>query len=128
MTGRIIILILGLFALNLHAQQALSQPSEKGSVPSQASSDELFKHLAAAESYQRTGDLDNAALENRAVIGIALERVGNIAIEEGRYADAVKTLTESLAYGETAPRRTRLAIAYLRQNLADKALAEAQTA
>ena len=128
MTGRIIILVLGLFALNLHAQQALSQASEKNSVPSQTSSDELFKHLAAAESHQRTGDLDNAALENRAVIGIALERIGNIAIEEGRYADAVKTLTESLEYAETAPRRTRLAIAYLRQNFVDKALAEAQVA
>lgn len=128
MTGRIIILVLGLFALNLHVQQALSQASEKNSAPSQASSDELFKHLAAAESHQRTGDLDNAALENRAVIGIALERIGNIAIEEGRYADAVKTLTESLEYAETAARRTRLAIAYMRQDLVDKALAEAQTA
>lgn len=129
MTGRIIILVLGIFALGLHVQTVLSQTRETVAPPhSSTNSDELFKHLAAAESHQRSGDLAGAAIENKAVVGIALERLGNIAIEEGRYVDAVNILKESLGYGETAPRRTRLAIAYLRQNLVDNSLAEARTA
>jgi len=129
MTGRIIILVLGIFALNLHAPQLWSQVAAE-TPPRQlkASSDELFIHLAAAESHQRSGDLANAAVQNSAVVGIALERLGNIAIEEGRFPDAVKALKESLEHADTASTRTRLAIAYLRQDLVEKALAEAQSA
>ncbi|MEO5857921.1 MAG: tetratricopeptide repeat protein [Pyrinomonadaceae bacterium] len=129
MTGRIIILILGLFALNVHAQQAPSgSNNKKPATNEQPSPDELFKHLASAESHQRAGDLENADGENKAVIAIALERLGNIAIEEGRYAEAARILTESISYSDTAPNRTRLSIAYLRQDLVDKALAEAKIA
>lgn len=129
MIVRIVFLILCLFSSNIFAQKTNSQKiSQDSSVSKIPSSDELLKHLSAAESHQISGDLVNAAIENRAVLGIALERFGNIAIEEGKYTDAVKYIAESLKFADTAPNRTLLAIAYLRQNLFDKALTEAQTA
>ncbi len=129
MTVRILVLTLCLFSTNLLAQKTVSPKSDKKS-PKQTNqvSDELVKHLSAAENYQMAGDLPNAAIENRAVLEIGLERFGNIAIEEGRYADAVKNITELLKFADTAPNRTLLAIAYLRQNLFDKAIKESQTA
>ena len=44
---------------------------------SKGAADEMLRHLEAAESFQRSGDLVNAAAENRAILGIALQRVGN---------------------------------------------------
>jgi tetratricopeptide (TPR) repeat protein len=129
MTGRIVFLIIGLFAVGIHAQEA---KSDKQSTNSQtvlpAASDDLIKHLTAAESHQVSGNLMSAAIENQAVLGTSLQRLGNIAIEEGRYADAVKILTECLKYADNATNRTTLAIAYMRQNEFEKALAEARTA
>jgi tetratricopeptide (TPR) repeat protein len=129
MTGRILIFIVCLCAVSIYAQEASSDKNSKNSLAaSPGSSNDLLKHLTAAESHQISGDLTGAAVENRAVLGIALQRSGSIAIEEGRYADAVKILTESLKYADNAPIRTSLAIAYLRQDLFEKALLEAQTA
>jgi tetratricopeptide (TPR) repeat protein len=126
---RAVTLIIFLCAFSIYAQKADSQNKDRTSLTSATNSaDELLKHLNAAESYQISGDLSNAAIENRAVLGIALQRFGNIAIEEGSYSDAVKFLTESLKYNDSASNRTNLAIAYLRQNLFDKALIEAKTA
>jgi len=88
----------------------------------------LAKHISAAETFQISGDLNNAAVENRAILGIALQRVGNIAVEEGKYSDAVKLLTESLLYTDSAPNRTNLAVAYQRSNEVDRAIREAQKA
>lgn len=129
MTGRVVVLIIGLFALGIQAQEAKTDNSGKNSqTVSPAVTDDLIKHLTAAESHQVSGDLINATIENKAVLGITLQRLGNIAIEEGRYVDAVKILTACLKYADNAPNRTTLAIAYLRQNLFDKALMEAQAA
>lgn len=129
MTGRILLLILCFFSFSIFAQKAKPQKTvpKQSAAPAQ-SQDELLSHLAAAEKYQVSGDLVSAALENQAVIGIALERMGNIEIEEGKYDKSIKTLTESLKYDNGASNRTNLAIAYLRQNQLDKALLEAQTA
>lgn len=93
-----------------------------------ADSNELVRRLTAAETYQISGDLAGALVENRAVLGIALQRIGNIAIEEGRYDDAVRDLTESLAYADTAPNRLNLAVAHLRQDRLDKAIEQARKA
>jgi tetratricopeptide (TPR) repeat protein len=129
MPRRILILIVCLCAVSFHAQEASSDKNGKNSLnASRSSSNDLLKHLTAAESHQLSGDLTNAAIENRAVLGIALQRAGSIAIEEGRYTDAARVLTESLKYADNAPNRTTLAISYLRQNLFEKALLEARTA
>jgi tetratricopeptide (TPR) repeat protein len=90
--------------------------------------DELQKHLSAAETFQISGDLPNAAIENRLIVGIALQRIGNIAIEEGKNTDAVKYLTESINYSDSSENRTNLAVAYSRLNEIDKAINEAKLA
>lgn len=123
------ILISFFFAFSVFAQKAkVEKIGQNSNASSNQSSDELLEHLTAAEKYQISGDFAAAAIENRAVLAVALQRFGNIAIEEGKYEDAVKTLTNSLKYADNAPNRTNLAIAYLRQNRFEKALAEAQAA
>ncbi|NOT48787.1 MAG: tetratricopeptide repeat protein [Acidobacteria bacterium] len=129
MITRIFIVVIFLFSLSISAQRIaptkIPPSSKDGNIQP---ADDLLKHLSAAETYQISGDLVNAAVENRAVIGIALQRVGNISIEEGNYPDAVKILDESLSYADSAANRTNLAIAYLRQNKIDEAMLAAQRA
>src|SRR5688500_2881540 len=122
MTGRILFLILCFFSPSIFAQKANPQKDNQNpSVSSSQPTDELLIHLTAAEKHQISKNLTGAAVENRAVLGIALERFGNIKIEEGKYTGAVKILTESLKYADNASNRTNLAIAYLRQNQLEKA-------
>ncbi len=122
MSLRILFSVLLLGVLSVLAQDKNSAVSQN------QNQDQLLEHLKSAESFQRSGDLANAAVENRAVVGLALERFGNIAIEEGKYVEAVKFIRESLKFSDTASKRTTLAIAYLRQNLYDEALQEAKYA
>ena len=129
MTARILFFVLIFSACNIYAQKLNPQKTDiKSANQNNQTSDELQKHLSAAETYQISGDLANAALENRAIVGIALERFGNIAIEEGNYTDAVKLLSDAITYGDSAANRTNLAIAYQRLDQIDKAIAEAQNA
>ncbi|HUF04605.1 MAG TPA: tetratricopeptide repeat protein [Aridibacter sp.] len=72
--------------------------------------------------------MSNAAAENRAVLAIALQRLGVVAIEEGSFTDAERLLSRSASFRDTAPTRTNLAIAHLRQNRLEEALAEALAA
>ena len=129
MTARILFFVLIFSACNIYAQKLNPQKTDiKSANQNNQTSDELQKHLSAAETYQISGDLANAAVENRAIVGIALERFGNIAIEEGNYADAAKLLSAAITYGDSAANRTNLAIAYQRLDQIDKAIAEAQNA
>ncbi|MEZ5426956.1 MAG: tetratricopeptide repeat protein [Pyrinomonadaceae bacterium] len=104
MTAKVLVLLLLFTSLNIYAQS--TNPSQ---------TDELTQHLSAAETYQISGDLTNAAIENKAVAGIALERLGNLAIEEGEYQRAVQLLREAADYRDNSSTRTNLAVAYLRQ-------------
>lgn len=129
MSAKILIFVLFFFAFNINAQRISPKKTDLNSnSQTNQTTDELLKHLSAAETYQISGDLGNAAIENRAILGIALQRMGNLAIEEGNYADAVKILSDSLIYSDNSPNRTNLAVAYLRQNQLDKAITEAQNA
>ena len=129
MSSKILIFALFFFAFNISAQRTSPKKSDPntGIQPSQTT-DELSKHISSAETYQISGDLINAAVENRAILGVALQKEGNIAIEEGRYADAAKLLNESLTYTDTASSRTNLAVAYQRLNQIDIAIVETQKA
>ena len=122
--GRVFLFVFVVFALNVPAQD--TNPSTNSRIPSSQAGDELLKRLSAAQTYQISDDLPNAAIENRAILAIALQRVGNIAIEEGNYAEAVKNLSESLVFADTALNRINLAVAYLRQDQLDKAIDEAR--
>jgi tetratricopeptide (TPR) repeat protein len=126
-TAKILIFVLLVFAFNINAQSInpnkTNQPDQAAQTP-----DELLKHLSAAETFQISGDIANAAVENRAVVGIALQRIGNIAIEEGNYVQAEEVLADSLTYIHTAPAHLNLAVAYMRQNKLEKAIEAAQRA
>ena len=129
MISRMLFLFLLFSPPYIYAQKTnllnLNIPAQSNSQPSE---DNLSKHLSAAETYQISGDLPNAATENRAVVAIALHRIGNVAIEEGKFHEAVKLLTESKSYDDNANIRVNLAVAFLRLNEIDKALEEAKTA
>ena len=123
MTVKVPVLILLFFTINWYAQTSpvkntVTQPQE----------DELKKHISAAETFQISGDLENARIENRAIVAIGLQRFGNISIEEGKFRDAVKLLSDSRSYNDNARVRIDLAVAYLRTGELEKALEEAKTA
>lgn len=126
MKGRIQVLFLCFFAVCVHGQ-APETPGDPRSKQVQTE-DTLLRSLAAAENAQRTGDLSNAEVSNRTVLGIALQRMGVLAVEEGDYPEAVDYLQEAVGFSDTASSRTNLAIAYMRQNLLDDALREARAA
>src|SRR4051794_37158802 len=63
----------------------------------QTTQDELARHLSAAEPYQLSGDLNGAAVENRAIVALALQRLGAIAIRAGQLPRARQLLDDSLA-------------------------------
>ncbi len=88
----------------------------------------MEQRVSAAETYQISGDLINAGIENRRIVGIGLQRLGNISIEEGNLQNAVKQLSESKIYADNARVRIDLAVAYLRSNETEKALEEARAA
>lgn len=90
--------------------------------------DELARHLTAAQTYQLAGDLERAAVENRAIASIALSRLGAIAIREGEFTRAVALLDASLRARDDARARTNLSIAHMRLTAIDQAVAEAQAA
>jgi tetratricopeptide (TPR) repeat protein len=128
MVAKILIFVIFFTGVNIYAQIINSKPNSTTQSQSNQIKDELQDHVSAAETYQISGDLVNASIENRKIISIGLQRIGNIAIEEGNYEEAVSVLTDSLLYEDNAANRTNLAVAYLRQNKLGEAIAEAKKA
>jgi tetratricopeptide (TPR) repeat protein len=106
---------------------AAQTPSRQPPDPKPAE-DQLARHLSAAQTYQLSGDLERAAVENRAVAAIALSRLGAVAIRERQLQRATLLLGDSLALREDARVRTDLAIARMRLLETDRAVEEAQAA
>src|SRR5688500_15883406 len=106
---------------------AAQKPSRAEPGPKPAE-DRLARHLSAAQTYQLSGDLERAAVENRAVAAIALGRLGSVAIRERQLRRATQLLTDSLALREDARVRTDLAIAHMRLMETDRAVEEARSA
>src|SRR5205085_3988442 len=111
-------------------QTTRTGPATQAAEPARVNTaqDELARHLSAAETYQLSGDLNGAASENRAIVAIALQRLGAIAIREGRFGRALQLLGDSLAINDDAEARTDLAIAHMRLLQIDQALDAAQAA
>ena len=129
MTTRILLFVLFLFSYNIYPQGTTpKKPTLDQKAQDVQTKDELSRHLDAAETFQISGDLDNAAVENRAILGIALQRMGDVAIEEGKFDDAVNMLLDAIGFADNAVNRTSLAVAYQRLNRLDQAVAEAQNA
>src|SRR5688572_28015282 len=90
-----------------------------------ATEDKLARHLNAAATFQLSGDLTRAGEENRAIVAIALSRLGSMAIRESQFQRAVQLLSDSLAVRDDSDTRTDLAIAYMRLLEVERALTEA---
>lgn len=123
MTAKVAVLILLFLSGNIYAQN----PPVK-SVGQKSQEDDLTRHISAAETYQISGDLVNAQVENQAIIAVGLQRFGNISIEEGKIQDALKMFSQSKNYADNAGIRIDLAVAYLQANQMENALEEAKAA
>ena len=93
---------------------------------SQTAPDPLQRHNDAAQTFQLAGDLQGAETENRAVAGIALERLGNIRITAHRYPEAAELLQQSCAIYPSAECQFDLAIVRLYQGDSARGISEAQ--
>ena len=118
-------LVLLLFALCLPARASQTRRTDTRPRPTE---DKLARHLSAAETYQLSGDLERAGQENRAVVAIALARLGAIAIRERQLQRAVELLGDSLAMRDDSDARTDMAIAYMRLREVERAITEAEAA
>ncbi len=123
MKAKVAVLILLFFVTNFYAQN----PSVK-STPQTPPEDDLQKHVSAAETFQISGDLPNAQIENRQIVANALQKIGNIYIEEGKLSDAAKTLNDSKSFNDNARVRVDLAVAYLQSGDIENALREGRAA
>ncbi len=121
-------ILLLLPSLCIGAQTVVRPARTVATSQTQLAEDELTGHLSAAETYQLSGNLEQARVENRHIVRIALMRLGTIAVREGELNRAVQLLTDSLTAGDDAEARTNLAIAYMRLSEIDKAIAQAQAA
>ena len=69
MIAKVSALILLFLTVNFYAQNSAVKPAP------QTQEDELKKHISAAETFQISGDLENARIENRAIaLGAAHRR------------------------------------------------------
>jgi len=132
MFSRFILLVVAVSTLNLYSQTSRRQPERipaaQRVAPTTFTDDELGRHLSAAQGYQLAGDVEHASIENRAVLGIAIRRVGLLELEQGKDNEAATDLTASLSFENDSTARAGLAVAYLHRSRRDDALAEAQTA
>jgi tetratricopeptide (TPR) repeat protein len=88
--------------------------------------DPLQQHYSAAQTFQLAGDFDRAEAEYRQVLPIALQRMGNLAAENGDSEGASRLLEASVAADPGfLDARTDLALTYYRAGHVDKAAAEA---
>ncbi|MEQ1762111.1 MAG: tetratricopeptide repeat protein [Pyrinomonadaceae bacterium] len=106
-------LLLASCCLHVRAFQARTATPVKVATDSIAPEDELARHRSAAETYQLSGDLEKARLENQRVVSIGLRRLSNIAASEGDVKRASKILVESIDVYDSVEARTSLAIAQM---------------
>ena len=123
-----VILFISVAVFPVAAQRIKINKPSKPDASNQLREDDLARHLTAAQTFQLSGDLPNAAVENRAIVSLALARAANLALREGQVQQAIKLFTDSLANGDDAQIRLDLANAYLRLSEVDKAIVEAQNA
>ena len=90
--------------------------------------DELSRHLSAAETYQLSGDLEHAGVENRFIVSLALQRIANITVRQRDLKRATDVLNEALLARDAADPRTDLALVYMELGDIDEGLRHAQAA
>ena len=89
---------------------------------------ELEKYRSAAETFQLSGDLENARVQNEYVVSIGLRRLANLSIREGQSKRAVETLHESVTVRDSSDARTGLAVVHMQLGDLDEGIRQAQLA
>ena len=90
--------------------------------------DDLVRHRSAAETFQLSGDIENAGAENRKVVSIGLQRLAAAAVREGDLRRAAKILAESISVQDSIEARTSLAIVHMQLGELDEGVAQANYA
>ena len=124
----LVFLLISVGHFSVAAQKIKTARLPKSDASTQLREDDLARHLTAAQTFQISGDLPNAAVENRAIVSLALARAANLALREGQVKQAIKLFTDSLANGDDAQTRLDFANAYLRLSEVDRAIGETQNA
>jgi len=91
--------------------------------PPQIPRDYFQLHYEKAEALRRSGNLDGAEAEFKAILAEAYSKLGEAASIQANYAEAVNALEAAAAYrGESSEALVDLAIAYFHNEQYDKAL------
>jgi tetratricopeptide (TPR) repeat protein len=91
--------------------------------PPQIPRDYFQLHYEKAEALRRSGNLDGAEAEFKAILGEAYSKLGEAASIQANYAEAVSALEAAAGYrGESSETLVDLAIAYFHNEQYDKAL------
>lgn len=126
-TGRFLFAVFILMSCCLSAQAFQAIKPTPPRTPA-AAEDELERHRGAAETYQLSGDLENARLENQKVVSIALVRLANTSIRQGQLKRASEILLESVAVHDSSDARAGLAVVFMQLGDLDDGLANARIA
>ncbi len=127
----LLFVIISIFSCQSAAHAQKSNTTVNATAPrtvSENKEDELARHLTAAETFQLSGDLPNAGVENQNVVRVALRRTATLNLREGQIERAIKLYNDSLGAGDNAEIRLDLANAYLRAAQDEKAIVEARNA
>ena len=116
--------------LTAQAFQASRSPVRKTTPAptAKALDSELEKHRSAAETFQLSGDLENARIENEHVASIGLRRLANLSAREGQLNQAAEILFESVAVRDSSDARTGLAVIKMQLGELDDGIAQAKVA
>ncbi len=90
--------------------------------------EELEKYRSAAQTFQISGDLENARVQNEYVVSIGLRRLANLSIREGQPKRATETLLESVEVRDSSDARTGLAVVHMQLGELDEGIRQAQVA
>ena len=85
---------------------------------------ELDRRLKAAQAAQQAGDPNLIALANKSLIAFCLRQVGQLRLYEGAFTQAGELYRRAIDFEDIPDIHTDLAIAFLRANRLDEALAE----
>ena len=113
-------------ALSASPQSNPSTQAQRPSVPSDTSStkNELNERIAAARDARTSGDAASIATANQRLIALALRDLAQLRLIQSALPQAVELYRRSLEFEDLPDTRVDLAIAELRSNYPDEAIAE----
>ena len=86
--------------------------------------DELPARMQAVAAAQQTGDVAKIATANRSLVAVALRAMAELKLAGGSTTQAIELYKQSLEFDDSSAGRIALALAYMRAQRTDEALAE----